>query len=515
MKTITQTPIQVCFNCALLMHPHSDNVLKLPLAATSIRAPADCRGYRVAKHYIDELVTRVVGDGGGDDSGDGDGNDAEHATRDSVFRCCQSSDGLHMEVFSCAACKHERAQQPSHNLFDGVAADGSYTSCGVGDPQPEALAALTVHERLALSVLQMADASFSAYAGYGYMHYNGGAILTANDYTGNAALLMRNTQGDDTNASRGRLVVDEQRLRAALDHLRDPTHGNPLVLSLLTCLERELLSEPHDQADSSASNAASGMPMLSEADANADANANDVSQADTDEPQASVPVADVTLAPVARQLNQQTFGGVFQGVDDVDAASVAQRNGVHRQVLGSTQARGAQASISAPVISRDVAASTDALLHTTLYPTGRGGHVRGDENLREGKHRTLACTARLSRAVGPPYLRGLCFGLHSSLSARPCSDVLRVLLVGFTSRSDRSLSALLVCSAGPQVLGRPTAAQLVLPTCQRGDKHGTSCKHPDGAYRRGGWQAARCCERGASSQADARRGAEWQQQGQG
>ena len=390
MKTIAQTPTQVCFNCALLMHPHSDNVLKLPLAATPIRTPADCRGYRVAKHYIDELVTRVVGDGGsdggggGDNGGDGDGSDDERATRDSVFRCCTSADGLHVEVFSCAACKHERAQQPSHNLFDGVAADGSYTSCGVGDPQPAALAALTVYERLTLSVLQMADASFSAYAGYGYMHYNGGAILTANDYTGNAALLMRNPHGDGTDASRGRLPVDERRLRAALDHLGDPNHGNPLVRSLLTCLERELPT-PSDVASASASDTASGMPMLSEADANA----NDESQPATDEPQAPVPVADVTLAPVARQLNQQTFGGVFQGVDDVDAASVAQRNGVHRQMLGSTRARGAQASTSAPVISRDVAASTDALLHTTLYPTGRGGHVRGDDVCNEDHYRRI------------------------------------------------------------------------------------------------------------------------------
>ena len=62
------------------------------------------------------------------------------------------------------------------DLFDGYAADGSYRSIGIGEQQPAELAALTVADRLALSVLKMADATFKAYSGPGYTHMHGGGV---------------------------------------------------------------------------------------------------------------------------------------------------------------------------------------------------------------------------------------------------------------------------------------------------------------------------------------------------
>ena len=42
---------------------------------------------------------------------------------------------------------------------------------------PPELAALTIADRLALSVLKMADATFKGYSGPGYTHMHGGGIL--------------------------------------------------------------------------------------------------------------------------------------------------------------------------------------------------------------------------------------------------------------------------------------------------------------------------------------------------
>ncbi len=361
MKRIKQTPIQVCFNCAFMMHPDNDNVFRLPLASTSIRGRNDCRGFRVAKHFIEAVVDNISNDDLEDD-----------ATIEDVFRCVPCAPDARgqpteMEVYACTTCRHEAVYQPSYNLFDGVAADGSFTSRGVGEPEPPEFAALNIHERLALSVLKMADASFSAYAGYGYMSYNGGAVLTPADYTGAAALLARNP-GNDGQAQWGEFTIDEGRIRAALERLRDPQHGNPLVRQLLTCLERELNAQPTDAFPRGAGH---GMAVLSEADAN-NASANNEAGGTS----GTTHIAGLTVGQPARQLNRQAFSGVFQGVDDVDPAAALQQNDVHRQTLGTVRQRGTVQMQAVPVIATEMASSAEAFLHPTLHPTGLSGHAR-------------------------------------------------------------------------------------------------------------------------------------------
>ena len=365
INQIKAIPVEVCFNCAFMMHPSKNNRFKLALDSTTIRSHNDCRAYRVARHYIDDLAQRVHAE----DLDNEDENDDQIAKLNNVFCCQPCSDGLHIEVFACSACRHEAAQLSSHNLFDGVAADGSFTSCGVGEPEPPVLAALNVHERLALSVLQMADASFSAYAGYGYMNYTGGAMLTSADYTGAAVLLASNPSNDST-AQWGRYTVDEQRMRAALDWMRNPQHCNPLVRSLLTCLERELQhGTPYDAGT------AGGMAMLAEEDANnRDDGAPTENVTGNTRPQPTI--AGLTLDPPARQLQQQPFTGVFQGMDPLDPAATLQQNGIHRHVAGTAQQRTANTAETVPIVANSVSRSTEAMLHPTLYPTSLGGHTR-------------------------------------------------------------------------------------------------------------------------------------------
>ena len=161
----------------------------------------------------------------------------------SVF-LCTPVEGGGCRVYACNACKRlcRRREEKEYrqctaaelDLFDGHDEDGSYVSIGIGDKQAPEYAALTVHDRLALGVLQMADAVFKGYGGAGYTHSGGGGLLQPNDFHGMAALLVEANTDD---------AEDEgmhKRRRDALRRLLDPIHGNSLVRSTLTCLEREV-----------------------------------------------------------------------------------------------------------------------------------------------------------------------------------------------------------------------------------------------------------------------------------
>ena len=84
----------------------------------------------------------------------------------------------------------------------------------------------------------MADAVFKGYGGAGYTHSGGGGLLQPNDFHGMAALLVE-AKSDSSDSGMHR------RRREALRRLLDPIHGNSLVRSTLTCLEREIDGAVH------------------------------------------------------------------------------------------------------------------------------------------------------------------------------------------------------------------------------------------------------------------------------
>ena len=84
----------------------------------------------------------------------------------------------------------------------------------------------------------MADAVFKGYGGAGYTHSGGGGLLQPNDFHGMAALLVE-AKSDSPDSGMHR------RRREALRRLLDPIHGNSLVRSTLTCLEREIDGAVH------------------------------------------------------------------------------------------------------------------------------------------------------------------------------------------------------------------------------------------------------------------------------
>eukprot|EP00966_Prymnesium_polylepis_P282960 6538098-Prymnesium_polylepis.3 len=146
-------PMNICFNCTFMMYPKPgrSNRFKVPITP-QLQGKQDCRGYRVARHFIEAYTTR------------------HGIEEESEIFLCEPCDGDRLEVFACSTCRHEAFQRLTYDLFDGIAPDNSFTSAGLGEPEPRECACLNAHERLALSVLKMCDATFLAYAGYGYLH---------------------------------------------------------------------------------------------------------------------------------------------------------------------------------------------------------------------------------------------------------------------------------------------------------------------------------------------------------
>eukprot|EP00966_Prymnesium_polylepis_P053533 1237651-Prymnesium_polylepis.2 len=125
--------MNICFNCTFMMYPKPGRANRFKVPSTpEFQGKEDCRGYRVACHFIDAYVARH----GIEDESD-------------VFLCEPCDDGQ-LEVYACTTCRRQTSRQPTYDLFDGVASDNSFTSAGLGEPEPPELARLNAHERLAL-----------------------------------------------------------------------------------------------------------------------------------------------------------------------------------------------------------------------------------------------------------------------------------------------------------------------------------------------------------------------------
>lgn len=79
----------------------------------------------------------------------------------------------------------------------------------------------------------MKDALFQGYGGAAFTHSSGGGLLQPGDFHGQAALLIK----EDLRGNR-------RSQQKALRRLMDPVLGNDIVRQTLTCLERELSSQP-------------------------------------------------------------------------------------------------------------------------------------------------------------------------------------------------------------------------------------------------------------------------------
>lgn len=282
-------------------------------------------------------------------------------------------------------------QELSHDLFDGVQSDRSFESFGLEVPEPAELACLTTYERLALSVLKMADATFKAYAGYGYMHYSGGGTLGLNDYTGAAALLVRNPEDDQSHATWGGQAVNEGKIRAALATLLDGANGSAIVQEMLTCLEREIdAPQVHDAFPARVGRG--GMPMLSEGDANGRAGDNLGDNADP----AGIggragggPVAGLTLDSATRLLQQCAFTGLYQTVEELDPSATTRANQLGNQTLGTTRTRHDGATHHQPAVGTGRRSAIDGALHTTLYYKTGGAHYEHESACPAEHYRKL------------------------------------------------------------------------------------------------------------------------------
>eukprot|EP00966_Prymnesium_polylepis_P127665 2952178-Prymnesium_polylepis.1 len=130
-------PMNICYNCTFMMYPKPGRSNRFKVRTSpQLQTKKDCRGYRVARHFIEEYTQRH-----------GQQNESQ------IFLCEPCDDG-NLEVYACTSCRREAAQLPMYDLFDGVAPDNSFTSAGLGEVEPPELARLNAHERLALSVLK-------------------------------------------------------------------------------------------------------------------------------------------------------------------------------------------------------------------------------------------------------------------------------------------------------------------------------------------------------------------------
>jgi len=122
----------VCFNCGSLEYPSK----KITYIASNLRQLRDCRAaWRVFERLIIALARKL----------DVDVNE--------VFRF-EKKGRDKAEVFACGKCR-----SPQHQDVE------QYGLYGLGAPLPRILANAALEERLALSVVKMADATFEGYSG--------------------------------------------------------------------------------------------------------------------------------------------------------------------------------------------------------------------------------------------------------------------------------------------------------------------------------------------------------------
>ena len=376
LKVIAKTPTRVCFQCGMLNYPKSGDTI----VVNNVTEQSDCRAFRVFEHYISALE--------------------EHMGEDEPPFLCEPVEGsVGCRVFACSFCKklcefkmngevtYVQCQPNELDLFDGHAQDGTYQSIGIGDAQPAELAALTISDRLALSVLKMADATFKAYSGPGYTHMHGGGLLVPNDYRGLASLLIEHERGvlapDDSN---GRLLAALRLLKLT----------NPIVRRTLTCFERELRGEEFPAA----AGGISALPSLPQ---------NGACFQERRAGMSGVPppvlathvgglsgASGVTLVP-------PRFIGAAVSVLELDAAATEDRNVLGQQSVGTRVMRATSVTVAQPVLSVTAEVSPDNAVHTVLYPYGQGGfYAKGDDtNLTRDHHRkkTLLSVAEPNHAA--------------------------------------------------------------------------------------------------------------------
>ena len=164
-----------CFQCGMLNYPTPGDTIRV----TNVGSRQECRAYRVFRYYIRELVKgerrrlRACSDAEATSEAD---RKAE-AYRN-VFLCKPTTDNAACKVYACSHCKracrrrdaggklyYAQCSGDELDLFDGHTADGEYESNGIGEKQAPEYAACSVHDRLALSVLKMANATFKGYGG--------------------------------------------------------------------------------------------------------------------------------------------------------------------------------------------------------------------------------------------------------------------------------------------------------------------------------------------------------------
>lgn len=248
-----------------------------------------------------------------------------------------------------------------------------YTPNGIGERQPDEYAACSVHDRLALSVLNMSDAVFKAYGGAGYVHSSGGGLLHPADFHGMAALLVKErthggADGPEIGGGGSRSVQ-----RRALRRLVDLYHGNPIVRKTLTCLEREIdgalpTIEEQDSSDDSSSDEDSG------GEGN-DANAMNMN-----------PARRRRLAGTragSRLAQPPTFIGA--AVSMLPPGQAADHMRVRQeQTIGDKQTVSGHRHVQ-PAATDDPKTSPDNAAHTTLLSGGVGGYAE-TENACSRKH---------------------------------------------------------------------------------------------------------------------------------
>lgn len=318
------------------------------IRVTNVTRKEDCRAFRVFRYYIRNLVS---------DEQDRLRSSCVHATERelrseayrNVFLCEETTSRDACKVYACTHCKracrrrdddgklyYAQCSARELDLFDGHMPNGEYQSIGIGEKQAPEYAACSVHDRLALSVLKMANATFKGYGGAGYIHSGGGGLLHPADFHGMASLLVERSQGGAAPQNGSRTVQ-----RAALRRLMDPQSGNPLVRETLTCLEREVNG----------------------------------SQATIPEEHGSESDDDAPPQRARMQVDDPpAFIGAVTSSAPLDPAAHNERLS-HEPVLGDKRRRDDRRKTSQPMDADTPRTSADNAANTVLFPNAAGGRA--------------------------------------------------------------------------------------------------------------------------------------------
>ena len=148
-----------CFQCGMLNYPKDGD----RITVKNISGKRDCRAYRVFRYYIKKRATSLR------DQLQAQGEDIELAEAEAQIFLCEPHEEGGCDVWTCNACKtlcrrrkenrvvYKQCSAARLDLFDGHDCEGNYESIGIGDKQPKAYADLSVHDRLALSVLKVCE----------------------------------------------------------------------------------------------------------------------------------------------------------------------------------------------------------------------------------------------------------------------------------------------------------------------------------------------------------------------